>query len=64
MMFKIIKFAFMQRRKTLLNSLVNSKVFKNKEEGINILREVNLEENVRPEKLTLEEYAKISNLIS
>ena len=33
-MFMIIKSAFMQRRKTLLNALTNTKVFLNKEEGI------------------------------
>ena len=33
-MFMIIKSAFMQRRKTLLNALTNSKVFLSKQEGI------------------------------
>ena len=37
-MFMIIKSAFMQRRKTLLNSLTNTKVFINKEEGLKILK--------------------------
>ena len=41
-MFKIIKSAFTQRRKTLLNGLTNTKVFKNKEEGIKILNEVRI----------------------
>ena len=62
-MFKIIKCAFMQRRKTLLNSLTNSKIFSSKEEGVRILKELNLEENVRAEKLTIEDYAKLSNKI-
>lgn len=60
-MFQIIKNAFMQRRKTLLNALTNTKVFSNKEEGIKILRELNLKENVRAEELTLENFAQISN---
>lgn len=62
-MFRIIKCAFMQRRKTLLNALVNTKVFLNKEEGTKILKELNLDINIRAEKLTLEDYAKITNLV-
>lgn len=62
-MFKTIKYAFMQRRKTLLNSLTNANIFKNKEEGIKILKELNLNENIRAENLTIEEFAKITDLI-
>ena len=62
-MFKIIKSAFMQRRKTLLNALTNTKVFMSKEEGLKILKELNLDENVRPENLTLEDFAEITNKI-
>lgn len=62
-MFKIIKSAFMQRRKTLLNALTNTKVFMNKEEGIKILQELNLNENVRAENLSLQDFANITNII-
>lgn len=62
-MFKIIKSAFMQRRKTLLNALTNTKVFLNKEEGIKILNDMGLNENIRAEKLTLENFANIANTI-
>ena len=62
-MFRIIKSAFMQRRKTLLNALVNTKVFLNKEEGIKILKEIGLAEDIRAEKLTIEDFAKITNII-
>ena len=62
-MFRIIKSAFMQRRKTLLNALVNTKVFLNKEEGIRILKEIGLAEDIRAEKLTIEDFAKITNII-
>ena len=62
-MFKIIKSAFMQRRKTLLNALTNTKVFISKEEGIEILKELNLDENIRAEKLTIEDFAQITNKI-
>ena len=60
-MFRIIKSAFMQRRKTLLNALTNTKVFLNKEEGLKILNKLNLPEDVRAEKLTLQDFADITN---
>ncbi len=62
-MFKIIKGAFMQRRKTLLNALTNAKIFASKEEGTKILKELGIAENIRPEKLTLQNYADITNKI-
>ena len=62
-MFRIIKCAFMQRRKTLLNALTNTKVFKNKEEGIKILNKIGLDENIRAEKLTLQNFADTTNLL-
>ena len=62
-MFRIIKSAFMQRRKTLLNALTNTKVFLNKEEGLEILKRLNLDENVRAEKLSIEDFAKIVQFI-
>lgn len=60
-MFKIIKCAFMQKRKTLLNSLTNNKIFDNKQQGIEILNSLKINENIRPEELTLEQFAKISD---
>lgn len=63
LMFKIIKCAFMQRRKTLLNALVNTNVFTSKEEGTQILEKLGMDKNIRPEKLNLEDYAKIANFI-
>ena len=60
-MFKIIKSSFMQRRKTLLNALTNTKVFLNKEEGLEILKKLHLPEDVRAEKLTLQDFANITN---
>ena len=61
-LFKVIKVAFMQRRKTLLNGLSNSGLF-TKEKAREILKELGIEENVRGEKLTLEQFAKISDYI-
>ncbi len=62
-MFKIIKQAFTQRRKTLLNVLVNTNIFENKEVGKEILEKLNLDINIRPEKLTIQDFANISKLV-
>lgn len=62
-MFRIIKCAFMQRRKTLLNALVNTNVFKNKDQGTQILETLGIEINSRAENLTLEDYAKITDFL-
>ena len=61
LMFKIIKCAFMQRRKTLLNALVNNGIFHDKVQGMEVLTKLEFEINVRGEKLTLQDYAKIAN---
>lgn len=62
--FYLIKCAFMQRRKTLLNSLTNTHIFSSKEQGKKILDEVGLDINVRPEKLTIEDFEKIYKKIA
>lgn len=62
-MFMIIKSAFMQRRKTLLNALTNTKVFISKKEGIEILKKLNLNENVRAEELSIQDFANITKCI-
>ena len=61
-LFRIIKCAFMQRRKTLLNALVNTKVFINKEQGEKILKKLNMPITIRPENLSLCDYANITKL--
>ena len=63
-MFMIIKSAFMQRRKTLLNALTNSKVFINKEEGTQVLNKLNLDINIRAESLSIQDFANIAKMIS
>ena len=63
-MFMIIKSAFMQRRKTLLNALTNSKVFINKDEGLKVLKKLNLNENIRAEELSIQDFANITKSIS
>ena len=61
--FKIIKCAYMQRRKTLLNALLNTEVFVSKEEGLKTLKALNLREDVRAENLTIEDFARLTNVL-
>ena len=61
-LFKVIKFAFMQKRKTLLNSLSNSRM-NSKDYFEKMLLDLNIDLKIRPEKLTLEDFAKISDYI-
>ena len=63
LMFKIIKYAFMQRRKTLVNALEKSELFNNKTEIIKILKELGINEKIRGEALSLEDYANITNFV-
>lgn len=63
MFFNVIKASFMQRRKTLINGLVNSGIIKDKERLEHIFKQMNLEKEIRGEKLTLEQFAELSNLI-
>ena len=58
--FKVIKYAFMQKRKTLINSLCNSGI-SNKETLEKILIELGLDLRVRAEQLTLEQFGKLSD---
>lgn len=62
-LFKIIKAAFMQKRKTLSNALYNSKILESKEEIEKMLSELNIDLKIRGEKLTLEQFAQISDYI-
>ena len=60
--FKIIKSAYMQRRKTLLNSLSSVGVFKTKEQGIEFLKKLGLREDIRPENMKIEDFARLTDL--
>ena len=62
-LFKIIKYAFMQRRKTLMNALQNTEVCDNKEKLKGVLKQLSIDEKVRGEALTLEQFIDISNLL-
>ena len=64
-MFKMVRAAFNQRRKTLVNSLNTSPELNfTKEEIQNALAEMNLSATVRGEALTLEQFAALSDLLS
>ena len=60
LLFELIKENFSKRRKTITNSLSNTVP---KEKLINILKELGIDENIRGEKLSLEQFAQMSNLI-
>ena len=62
-LFDVIKTAFMQKRKTLLNALANSNKYGSKEQICKTLELLSIDNRVRPEKLTLEEFAKITDEI-
>lgn len=64
LLFKIIKIAFMQRRKTLLNALYNGKIMDSKQEIENMLEILNINNTIRGEKLDLNDYIKISNFMN
>ena len=62
-LFKVIKAAFMQKRKTLLNALVNNKVFKTKDDAEKCFSELNIDLKIRGEKLTLEQFGMIADYL-
>lgn len=59
--FNLIKSAFMQRRKTLINALTNSGAFNSKKDIENALIEIGLSSNIRPENMTIEDFANLAN---
>ena len=64
-MFRLIRAAFNQRRKTLLNALSNDAGTKiPKEKTLAALSEMGKSENIRGEALTLEEFAELADLLS
>lgn len=61
-MFSIIRASFNQRRKTLINGLLNAgNLGITKEDILKVLDEMDLPATVRGEALTLEQFAKLSN---
>ncbi len=63
-MFKLIRAAFNQRRKTLQNGLNNSQEIQvNKADVVAALEKLKLSPTIRGEKLTLEQFAALSDLL-
>lgn len=60
-LFQLIKYAFMQRRKTLLNSLQGAGI--PKETLKKVLAELGINEKARGEELSLEDFIKITNAL-
>lgn len=63
LLFKVIKLSFMQKRKTLLNSLTNGNLLSQKEEVKQMLNNLDIDEKIRPENLELEKFAKIADYV-
>lgn len=62
--FAIVKSSFGQRRKTLLNALSKSPYFSaNKDSVRSALVQMDVDENVRGEKLSISQFAKLSELL-
>ena len=61
--FKLIKISFMQRRKTLINALVNGGILKSKEDAKKLFDNLKMDYNTRGETLSIEKFAEISNYI-
>lgn len=62
-MFRLIKAAFNQRRKTLVNSVGNAGIGISKDVLIQALNEMGLDESIRGERLSLEQFAKLSDIL-
>lgn len=64
LMFKMIRAAFNQRRKTLVNALGNScDIHIYKEDMLNALEVIGVSPTIRGEALTLEEFAELADLL-
>ncbi len=63
LLFRVIRAAFNQRRKTLINALASGFPELGKEECERILKSCGLDTNIRGEKLYISDFAKISNEI-
>lgn len=65
LMFRLIKTAFSQRRKTLLNCIYNSSDFNMSKEDIAVfLNQNGFDERIRGEKLTLADFAVLSDALN
>ncbi len=63
LLFKIIRSSFEKRRKTILNSLYSSGIFKSKEEALISLEKARISPGRRPETISLQEFIALSRII-
>ncbi len=61
--FKIIKISFMQRRKTLINALVNGGIIKDKIVAKEIFEKLGFDINIRGEKLSMQDFARLCEYV-
>ena len=64
LLFNLIKAAFLQRRKTMLNSVSNGLSNVTKEDLANALESMGLPKTVRGEALTLEQFVELANKLA
>ena len=63
-MFKLIRAAFNQRRKTLVNALSNASFLNiSKDDILKALEDMKLSATIRGEALSLEQFATLSNIL-
>ena len=62
-LFDLIKTAFMQKRKTLVNGLANSNKYGTKEQIEQALTNLNIDLKIRPEKLALEQFPSLVKIL-
>lgn len=60
LLFKLIRSSFEKRRKTILNSLASSGIFKSKEEALDCLSKARILPDRRPETISLQEFIYLS----
>ncbi len=64
LMFKLIRASFNQRRKTLQNGIANDKTLSFSKEDVSAaLEEIGISPSIRGEKLSLNEFAELSNVL-
>ena len=64
MFFRVIKAAFAQRRKTLVNSLCNAGCFGSKESITAAVEKIGKDANIRGEKLSMEDFCALADIFS
>jgi len=64
MLFKIIRSSFEKRRKTILNSLASSGIFKSKKDTLIYLTKAHISPDRRPETISLEEFIAFASALT